>query len=186
MAALTGRRVVIIGTTGAGKTTLASRLAALLEVPHIELDALHWGPGWIAAETERFRALATEHTAGPAWVVEGNYRAVRDIVWGRADTLVWLDYAYPVVLARLFRRTMRRGLTGQRLYNSNVESLRTHFLTRDSLFLWQVKSHWRRRREYPGLFQEPAYRHLQVVRLRTPRAAARWLGQVAAEVAANG
>ena len=100
--------------------------------------------------------------------MDGNYRAVRDIVWGRADTLVWLDYPFPLVLWRLTRRILWRGLAGVELYNGNRERLSTHFLTRDSLFLWLWKSHWRHRREYARIFARGEYRHLHVVRLRRP------------------
>jgi len=102
-----GRRIVVVGTTGSGKTTLAGELARRLEVPHVELDALHWEPGWTEAPTDLFRERVTHALSGEAWVADGNYSAVRDIVWSRADTIVWLDYSLPTMLYRLARRTFR-------------------------------------------------------------------------------
>ena len=108
-------RIVIVGTTGSGKTTLGERLAAALGYPHIDLDALHWGPGWTPTPTDLFRARVSDALEGPCWVVAGNYGKTRDIVWARADTLVWLDYPLALTLMRLFRRTVKRIVTRERI-----------------------------------------------------------------------
>src|SRR5205823_6990985 len=102
------RRIVVVGSTGSGKTTLASQLARRLALPHVELDALHWEPNWTMAPLDRFRQRVEEALNGEGWVVDGGYGKVRDIVWGRAETLVWLDYGLPVILWRLLKRTLRR------------------------------------------------------------------------------
>jgi adenylate kinase family enzyme len=172
-------RIAVTGSTGSGKSTFARELARRLSVPYVELDALHWDPGWSAAPTEVFRERAAEAlSADGRWVSDGNYRQVRDICWGRADTLVWLDYAFPLVLCRLTRRTLWRGLTGAELYNGNRERLWGQFCTNDSIFLWLLKSHWRRKRELPMDLAQPEYAHLRVIRCRRPRAAQAWLDRV--------
>ena len=169
-------RIAVHGSTGSGKTTLANALARRLGVPHVELDALHWDPGWSEAPPKVFRdRAAAALPADGRWVVDGNYRVLRDIVWGRADTLLWLDYSFPLVLWRLTRRTLWRGLASVELYNGNRESLSTHLFTRDSLFLWLLKSHWRRRRELPLDLAQPEHAHLRVVRFRSPRETSAWL-----------
>jgi adenylate kinase family enzyme len=173
-----GQRIVVIGTTCAGKTTLARALGEKLHIPHIELDALHWGPGWTVAPTETFRSTVAEALSGDAWTTDGNYSKAQDIIWGRADTLVWLDYAFTVILWRLIKRTMRRVITREVLWNDNRETWRGAFFSRDSLFLWAIQSHGRRRRQTPQRLQEPAYRHLTVIRLRSPRATRAWLDQI--------
>ncbi len=171
------RRVVVIGATGVGKSTLAERLARGLDVPFVELDALFWGPQWTPAPAEDFRARVAAATASPAWVVAGNYGAVRDLLWPRADTIVWLDYSFPVVLGRLTARTLHRGLTGEVLWNGNREQLWWHamFWSERSLYNWLFATFWRYRREFPTLFREPAHAHVRVVHLRTSRAARKWL-----------
>src|SRR5688500_11093833 len=121
------QRIAVVGSTGSGKSTLAGTLARRLGVEHVELDALYWDPGWAAAPRELFRERAA--AALPAdgrWVVDGNYRPVRDISWGRADTLLWLDYPLPLVFWRLARRVFWRGLARVELYNGNRERLREH------------------------------------------------------------
>ena len=82
------RRIAVVGTTGSGKTTLDRWLGRALEVTHVELDALNWEPNWKTAPTEVFRRRVADALDGEAWVSDGNYTAVRDIVWDRATTLV--------------------------------------------------------------------------------------------------
>ena len=99
------RRIVVTGTTGSGKTTFARALAARLGLPHAEQDAWNHLPGWQEAPVEQFRAAVDTFTAQPGWVMDGNYTKANDIGWARADTLIWLDYAAPLVFWRLLRRT---------------------------------------------------------------------------------
>lgn len=166
------QRVVVLGTTGSGKTTLARAIAPLLGARHVELDALFHEPGWTPAVTGVFRARVSEAIGGAdRWVTDGNYsHLVPDITWAAADTVIWLDYSFARTFSRLLRRTLRRSLSGEELWNGNRERLRGQFMSRDSLLLWAVKTHWRHRREWPVMLREPPYAHLRVVRVRTPRA----------------
>ena len=172
-------RIAVIGTAGAGKTVLAKRIAERLAVPHVELDAYRHGPNWAETPDPLFRERLARALSGDRWVADGNYRVARDVVWTRATTLVWLDYPLRIVLWRLFWRTMRRGVTRQVLWNGNRERLWEHFLTRESLFLWALKTHWNRRRTLPSAFGE--YSHLEVVHQRSPRSTQEWLRRLAAE-----
>ncbi len=170
-----GRRIAVIGTTGSGKTTLAHELAQRLGYRHVELDALHWEPNWVEASLEVFQERVTQALAGDTWVIDGNYGKVRDIVWARADTIVWLDYALPVILWQLIVRTTKRVITRQELWNGNREGWRA-FWGRDSLFLWALSSHPRHRRDYPALLKQPEYSHLALIHLHSPRETQAWLG----------
>ena len=169
------RRIVIVGTSGSGKTTLARALAARFGIPRIELDALHWEPGWTPAPPERFRERVLAAIAGERWVVDGGYSATRDLVWSRAELLIWLDYPLPLLLWRLFRRAVRRIRSREELWNGNREEFRMNFLSRDSLFVWVVQTHRRRRRDYARLLASPAYAALPWLRFRAPHALERWL-----------
>ena len=84
-------RVVVVGATGSGKSIFAQRLAARLGAEYVELDELFWEADWTEAAPDVFRARVERATAGPRWVVAGNYGRVRDLLWPRADTVVWLD-----------------------------------------------------------------------------------------------
>ena len=170
----------MVGTTGSGKTTMGARLSRLLGCPHLELDSYHWGPNWTPRETETFRAEVGSAVSADRWVADGNYHVVRDLVWGRADTLVWLDYSIGTVLLRLIRRTARRVGTREELWQGNREQLWVHLATRDSLFLWALKTHWRRRRKYEELLTRGDFPHLEVKRFYSPAEAEKWLENLAA------
>lgn len=168
-------RIVINGVTGSGKTTLARRLSRRLGAPLVELDALFWDAGWQPVGDETFRARVGAALDCPTWVVDGNYLRLRDLTWARASRHVWLDYPLPLILARLLRRTTRRVLTGETLWNNNRETWRGAFFSRDSLFLYALTSYRKHRREIPRLLALPEFAHLRTVRLRSPAQTARWL-----------
>jgi adenylate kinase family enzyme len=143
------RRVVVFGTTGSGKSWLAERLAARHGLRLIELDALNWGPGWQPAPLELLRHRVEREIGGDDWIVVGNYDSVRDLTWRAADTLVWLDLPFPLVIWRLFWRTLRRSVTKENLWRTgNTESLVRSFFTRQSILLYAMKTHGRNRRRF--------------------------------------
>lgn len=172
------KRVVVIGTSGSGKTTFAGTLARSLSVPHIELDRLHWNPNWQETSRDQFIERVKTATNASAWVVDGNYTTkVSPIVWQRADTIVWLDYPFRVVLFRLMARTTKRLAFDEECCNGNRETWRKVF-SQDSIILWAFQSHWRHRREYAAKLRDPAHAHLRQVRLRSPAEANNWLKQI--------
>jgi adenylate kinase family enzyme len=171
-------RTAVIGTSCSGKTTLARTMANVLDVPHIELDALHWQPNWTPRPIEEFRYLTRTAVAAERWMLDGNYSKVRDLIWARATALVWLNYPFRAVLWRALSRTVRRVLFREQLYAGNRESFRQAFLSQDSILPWVLQTYHRRRREYPDLFKQPEYSHLAVIELRTPQATERFLAEV--------
>lgn len=174
-----GERIVVVGSTGSGKTVLARELAARLGAPHVELDALHFAEDWIEVPDEVFAERTAAATEGDAWVVDGNYSAVmRDSAWKRAQTVVWLDYAFLVSGWRLLRRTVLRAARSEELWQGNRETFRKSFASRDSILLWFLRTFRRRRRQYEAAMADPANAHLAFVRLRSPREAERWLAGV--------
>ena len=172
---LPGERINVVGTTGSGKTTMARALAARIDAPCIELDALFWKPNWGETPDDEFLPKVDEATRGARWVLDGNYSRTRAITWARADTVVWLDYSFPRVFAQLLRRTISRAFTRRELWSGNRERFATSFFSRDSILIWCLKTYWRRRRNTPKLMDRPEHRHLRFVRLRSPREARAWL-----------
>lgn len=169
------QRISIVGTSGSGKTTLARQISQRLAIPHVELDALHWEPNWVEVPDEVMRDRVSQALFCNSWVVDGNYSAVRDIVWGKADTVVWLDYPLWVIMKQLVWRTFWRSVTREEVCNGNRETLQKALFTRDSILLWALQTYRKRRREYPILFQKPEYAHLEVVCMRSPKSTGDWL-----------
>jgi adenylate kinase family enzyme len=171
-------RIVVIGVTGSGKTTSAGHVGRLFEMPHIELDALHWNPNWQESSREDFIKKVDAATRSQTWVVDGNYTSkVAHLVWARADTVVWLDFSFRRTLSRLLVRTLRRVLFDEECCNGNQETLKKVF-SKDSIILWAFRSYWRHQREFPEKISDPAHEHLVKVRLRSPKEADQWLEQV--------
>ncbi len=178
------QKIVVKGTSGAGKSTFAAKLGQRLDLPWIELDALHHGPNWSEPTAEEFRDRIRQilelHPAG--WVIDGNYDSkLGDLVVGQAETIVWLDLSFPLKFFRLLRRTVHRVLHKEELWNGNRETWRNSFASRDSVLLWMIRAHRRHRREWPGRYGDDA----RLVRLRTPAEMRRWLNQQAVADEAN-
>jgi len=169
---------VVIGATGSGKTTFAQNLGKVLGYRVIELDAIHWLPDWQEAEWDDIRSQVDEMTNQPGWVCDGNYRQVRNVLWPKADTLIWLNYPFLVVLARLFKRSLVRVFGRVELWNGNRESFSSLFFSKDSLFVWLFKSYPRHKKEYPLEFAKPEYNHLRVICFSNPGQAAAWLKEL--------
>jgi hypothetical protein len=173
-------RILILGRTGSGKTTLARDLAAAIGVPHVELDSLYFGPDFSTAPLDLLRERTSAAIAGDRWVTDGNKRAVRDLVWPRADTIIWLDYPFYVSLWRLAKRARRRtsALSAQAAETGRRSGLPKQLLAAAKGVFTALRSHRGQRREYPRMFARPENRHLAVARLRSPRATRQWLARV--------
>ena len=117
-------------------------LARILDVPHVELDALHWRhqPDWGMPSDEEFLPDVQQATASDAWVVEGNYSRSRDIYWPRVQLMVWLDLPLRTATWRVFRRTLQRVRSSDRLlWGMQRETVGNALLSRDSLVLWNLR-----------------------------------------------
>ena len=165
-------RVVVIGSSGSGKSTFARRLAASLDAPRIELDALNWGPGWLNRsrdDPEAFARRLEAAIAGERWITDGNYRAAMLRTLPRATDLVWLDYPRPLVMARVIRRSVLRSLDGRELWEGtgNREDFR-RWLDKEHPIRWAWDTFHRRRAEYEALFADPRLSSVRKHRLRRP------------------
>ncbi len=165
---------MISSASACGKTTVGRELAGRLGVPFVELDAIHHRAGWNELPAGEFRTIVEPLVAQEAWVIDGGYRGkIGDLVLARADTVVWLDLPRWVWLPRLLRRTVRRIVTREELWNGNRETLRGAFWGRDALIPFALRTFPGRRRRYPvELARFP------VVRLRSTGEVRRWLASV--------
>jgi adenylate kinase family enzyme len=164
-------RVLVGGISGAGKTTMAERLAACFGLPRHELDALHHGPNW--QPRTAFRSDVEQIARSPRWVTEDQYHSVLgDLLLTRADTYIWLDLPRRTVMFRVIRRSVSRALAGRELWNGNREGFRD-WLDPEHPIRWAWSQHAaKRRRTHDGLRCHP---HLTVVHLTSARAARKWL-----------
>lgn len=173
-------RILIIGRTGSGKTTLARELAQALNIPHVELDSLYFESDLSTVSLPVLRERTAEAISGEYWVTDGNKKAVRDLVWPRADTIVWLDYPLYISLWRLAQRALWR--TSEIRKRTQTKETKSGFfkqmLSAAKGVLRALHSHRGQRKEYPVLFAKPENQHLAVLRLRSPKATQRWLSTV--------
>lgn len=171
------KRVVVVGVTSSGKSTLAELLAQRFDLCYIELDALHWEPNWQPAPLEVFRDRVAKATQAEKWTVAGNYHIARDLIWPKAEVVIWLDYSLLRVLWQLTHRSLKRWWTRELLWGTNREPLWNHFKlwSNESLYHWLFKTYWRRKREYPMLLSQPEHRHLVLLRFKDPTEIKEWL-----------
>ena len=174
------KRIVVVGVTSSGKSTLAEELAQRFNLNYIELDALHWEPNWQGAPLQIFRARVEKATQAEKWIVAGNYRTVRDLIWPKAEAVIWLDYPLLIILRQLTHRNFKRWWTQELLWGTNREPFWVHFKlwSNESLYHWLFKTYWRRKREYPLLFSQPEHQHLTVIHFRHPVETEEWLARL--------
>jgi adenylate kinase family enzyme len=177
------RRISIIGSTGSGKSTFAKSLSARLGLPHTELDDLYWLPDWRERDRSEFRHSVDQATAAPTWVIDGGYSEVRDLVWGRADTLIWLDQTLSRTMLQLIRRTYRRNAHRVPCCNGNVESWGRSF-GRESVIWHLCKTYRRNRRLLPEALQQYGDGKTVII-LHSPAEIRAWLASVACNAAAK-
>ena len=177
------RRVSVVGNSGSGKTTFAADLARRMGVPHLELDSVFHQPGWVPLPPGEFRARVAEFAAAPGWVIDGNYTSVRDIVWDRADTVVWLDPPRWRVIRQVTWRTLRRAVTRAELWNGNREPWGNFFRLdpERSVIAWAWTRHRVYRDRYRHAMADPAHSHLRFVRVAGPGEAAAVLAAAAGD-----
>jgi len=186
-----GTRIIVTGSTSSGKSTLAERLARLLDVPFVELDALNWEPNWYDVSKQdpaEFERRILEATAGDGWVVAGSYsRFSKPLLHPRAETIVWLDLPLPLILRRVVTRSWRRWRTKELLWGTNYENFWSHLKlwSTDSLIYWAVANHRKKRRNSIASMADPTDAHIRWIRLTSPREVAEFTTAVESALAAS-
>jgi adenylate kinase family enzyme len=174
------QRIAIIGTSGAGKTTLSRELARRIGGVLIEVDALGHKANWVKATDEELRAGIDAAMAGTdRWVIDGTFRSrLGDFVTARTDLIVWLDLPLTTILLRLLRRSWRRVRTREVLWNGNIENWRDVFIGRDSVLIGAIRRHFRNRREWS---RNPDRE--RILRFRAPAEVENWLATFSSKAA---
>jgi adenylate kinase family enzyme len=164
------RRISVVGNSGSGKTTMATRLASSLGIPRLELDSVFHQADWQPLPREEFRATVRDFAAADAWVIDGNYdSAVRDLVWSRADTVIWLDLPRHRIMRQLTARTLRRMVSRAELWNGNREDWSNLFRLdpEESILRWAWTQHRVYRERFLAASADPAFAHVQFIRVRS-------------------
>lgn len=174
------RRVIIIGSSGAGKTTLAKQISAKLDIPHIELDSLYHQANWQPASDKEFLASAKAATKRDSWVLCGNYYSrIGQEIWPQADTIIWCNYSFGRVFWQLSRRTLTRGVRRAELWNGNRERLSALF-TKDSIILWMLQNWKKQMIRYEEMFRNPPVSAtlIRLIRLKNPKERQEFLANI--------
>jgi len=168
----------VVGTSGSGKSTLGAALAARIGADYLELDSVFHQPGWVPLPREQFRERVAAAVAGERWVIDGNYTSqVKDLVWARADTVVWLDLPRRTVMRQIIWRSFRRALRRTELWNGNRERWRNFFSLdkEESVIAWAWQTHAATRAKLEAAMADQGNSHLKFVRLKNPGAVRRFL-----------
>ena len=172
------RRVSVVGTSGAGKSTLSRALADALDADVVELDSVFHQPDWVPLPREEFRRRVAAMVAGERWVIDGNYTSqIQDLVWARADTVVWLDLPRRTVMRRIIWRSFLRAAARTELWNGNRERWRNLFsLDKEkSVIAWAWQTYAANRAKLEAARADQGNSHLEFVRLENPGAVRRFL-----------
>ncbi|SEG06252.1 shikimate kinase [Vibrio hangzhouensis] len=167
------KKINVVGTSGSGKSTFSRMLADKLNYPHLEMDAMFWKPNWQESTDQEFFATLESKLADELWVLDGNYNRTVPIKWQHVDTVVWIDYSFSRTLYQAVKRAFLRSITKQELWpqTGNVESFRKSFLSKDSVILWTLKTYKSNRVRYQQAMSNPEYRHINFIRITSPKKA---------------
>jgi adenylate kinase family enzyme len=168
-------RILVVGCSGSGKSTMGKALGRALGVPHTELDALNWAPGWQdrqSSDPDEFRRRIAEAAAPEAWVMDGNYTRIGGDHWARATDIVWMDTPRWRVMAQVVWRSLSRAIRKQELWpgTGNKELFRK-WLDKEHPIRWAWDTHAMVRDRYASKFAGGTFGGRPVYRITSPREA---------------
>lgn len=171
------KRIIIIGTSGCGKTTLGIRLSKILQLPAIDLDDYHWLPNWQERDDKEFSQIVSNIIKQKSWIISGNYSQVRDLIWHKSDTIIWLDYSLIRCFWQAFYRTCHRIILNEPCCNGNYENIRMIFFSKYSILLWVLTSYKTRKITYNACFNNQMHNKIYL-RFNNPRETNYWLNNL--------
>lgn len=175
------KKIMICGSIGAGKTTLAKALSKKLNIAHTELDSVYWLPGWQMRPAEQMQELINKTTSVDRWIICGNFNAFKELTRDRADTIIWLDYPFLICFWQALKRSIRNIKTHQKCCNGNQDTWRRLFFSKNSILLWLIRTFRRRNKRYETMMQDPFYKNKAFIRLKSRKEAEKWLAGLAIE-----
>ena len=162
-------RINVVGTSGSGKSTFAKSIAKKFNAPYVQMDEIFWKPNWKESCDEEFFSKVEEVVSTDRWILDGNYKRTIPIKWKRVQMVVYLDLPFHVVLYRIIKRSLLRGIRKKELWHGNRESVFQHLFTSDSMILYTIRTFQKNRKKYTELFAREEYSHIKFVRLRNKR-----------------
>lgn len=171
-------KIIVVGSSGSGKSTFSKQLSAKLQIPYIEMDYLFWKPQWTEPGDEEFFEKILASIDRPKWVLDGNYGRSHHLTWKDADTVIWLDLPFWLTLYQNVSRSVKRAIIRKELWKGtgNKESFLKMF-SKDSIVLWLIKTYDRNVKRYEERMKDPKYSHIRFIRLRSRREVKRFLAE---------
>jgi adenylate kinase family enzyme len=161
-------KIIILGSSCSGKTTLAKRLAKINHAKPIDLDDLNWLPGWKSRPTDEMIAkLENEIWGEKKWIISGNYRGTHAFTMPKATCVIWLDFRLRLVLWRMLKRTLQRIVTQEEICNGNRETIYGTFFDKENLFSYTIHTYAKRKEQFSNLGD--VYPHLEIYRITSPK-----------------
>ncbi|MEO1341195.1 MAG: DNA topology modulation protein [Cyanobacteria bacterium J06635_13] len=156
------RRIAILGSCGAGKSTLAVSLGQKLDLPVFHLDAYFWQPGWQETSARQWLEIQQQLVKGDRWLIDGNYGSTLDVRLAAADTIIWLDFHRYLCLIRICKRYLKySGKTRPDMAPACPEKLTREFIQ----YVWNFPQLHR-----PRIVAKLAqYQAKQIITLQNPR-----------------
>lgn len=173
------QKIIVVGTTSSGKSRLAAKIAAKLNIHHIQLDSLFWKANWGETPDAEFFEKIKKEIAHDQWVIDGNYTRTRHITWKEADTIIWIDLPFWLTFYQNVSRSVQRAITQKELWEGtgNKESFAKMFSS-DSIILWLLKTYHANIKKYEKDMSDPQYSHLKFIRLRSRREVEQFVSQL--------
>ncbi len=173
------KKIIIAGSAGVGKSTLGRELSKTLLMPHIELDHLFWLCNWRSRSESERRKIAKEKTASLSeWILCGNHFYLDEITFGKADTVIWLDYPLRISLWGVFKRALKSIVKKEKIVGCNIEKVSRLFSFRGSILIYTVKHYKKTKKRYVNMMHSSKYKHLNFICLRSPREMREWVKRI--------
>ena len=122
--------------------------------PYVQLDELHWKPNWEESSDEEFFPKLEKALLSDMWILDGNYTRTIPIKWKRVQMVVYLDLPFHVVLYRIVKRSLLRGIRKEELWHGNRETVWKHLFTSDSMILWTIRTFKKKQKKILRAFCE--------------------------------